>query len=155
MKKVEIQARRFRTRFFWRLVNGLWFFIFLFGYGYIITSSFFFLFLTLFIAGLKVWISFKESKNYIQTIQFVNGRIFIYYFVRDLELPVVELELQSAEIEYFGNGIGFSSISSPRLVFRKSGKVILVQYLVGNWNKSLMEEVVIDFKEFTKSFPST
>jgi len=152
MKKVEIQARKFRARFFDRLVNGLWFFIFLFGYGYIITSGFFFLFLTLSIAAFNVWISYRESINYIHTTEFINGKILIYYFIKDLEFPAVELELQSAEVECFGNGIGFSSISSPCLVFRKSGKVVWVQYLIGDWNKSLMEEVVIDFMKFKKAF---
>lgn len=94
MKKVEIQARKFRARFFDRLVNGLWFFIFLFGYGYIITSGFFFLILTLSIAAFNVWISYRESINCIHTTEFINGKILIYYFIKDLKFPAVELELR-------------------------------------------------------------
>ena len=145
----------FRHRVYKRMFNGLLFFVLLFAYGFFMTNNFVFLSLSLFIMILNIWVSYRESLIYIEAIVCDRDKVLISYSIKDSQMIDIEFELPNCEIEYFGNGIGLSSVFSPRLVFRKGGKVVLVQYVVGEWDKTIMNDTEKEIWKQKKEFRRT
>lgn len=132
------------------MFNWLLFFIFLSIYVFFSTYILLFILFSVFVICLNIIISFKESINYIEVIEIDSDIVKVCYSYKDTHLPTVEYIISEINIEYIGNGIGFSSISSPRIVFKKGGQIVLKQFSVGFWNSELMIEIE---KEFRRAKP--
>lgn len=145
---IKINKIGFKERFFRRVLNGLWFFVLIFLCGFFITGLYVFLLTSMLSILLNIYISNKESNVYIEKIEINEHTIGIGYFVKNDPIRYLELKLENLEIEWFGNGIGFSSIFTPKLVFKKNAQVVLVQYSVGEWDEEKMREIEKFFHKF-------
>lgn len=145
--KGEIKKVKFRNRFFRRMFNWLLFFVFLSIYVFFSTYILFFILFSVFVICLNIFISYKESINYIEVIEIDSDIVKVCYSYKDTHSPTVEYMISEITIEYIGNGIGFSSIFSPRLIFRKGDQVILKQFSVGYWNSKLMIDIEKEYKK--------
>lgn len=146
----SIKTIKFRKRLIMRMINWLLFFIFLPTYVFFSTDITVFLLFSVFVICLNIFISFKESIVYIEVIEIESGIVNVCYSNKNSHLLTFEFMISEIDIEYIGNGIGFSSISSPRLIIKKGEEIILKQFSVGFWNSKLMIDIE---KEFRKHKP--
>jgi len=146
MKK-RIKKMKFRKRFLGRMINWLLFFIGLSIYIFISTQIYFFLIFAVFVICINIVLSFKESINYIEVIEMDSDKIKICFSSNNGFLSTFEHPISEINIEYIGNGIGFSSISSPRIVFKQGEKLVVKQFSVGFWDSKLMIEIEKAFRQ--------
>ncbi len=144
----KIKTMGFRRRFTRRMFNWLLFFIFLSIYVFFSTYILFFILFSVSIICLNIIISFKESINYIEVIEIESDIVKVCYSYKDSHLSTFEYRVSEINIEYIGNGIGFTSISSPRIIFKKGDQIVLKQFSVGFWNSNLMIEIEKEFRKY-------
>jgi energy-coupling factor transporter transmembrane protein EcfT len=147
MMEKRIEKMEFRKRFLRRMINWLIFFIVLPIYVFVHTQYYFFLIFALFVICINLFISYKESINYIEIIEMDSEMVRISISSNINFLSTFEYRISEIDIEYIGNGIGLSSISSPRVVFKKGGKIFLKQFSVGFWDSKHMIEIEKAFRQ--------
>ncbi|WP_437398754.1 hypothetical protein [Flagellimonas lutimaris] len=133
----------FKTRFK-RSIISQWFYLI---FGFLIVLSFYNTYLwilTIILVLTFVIMNYNAMQQYLMKIELDDNDLKIYYLnnknvEKSIQIPVNELT-----VDYYGNGIGFSSLVSNHMRIEHNGQTKLKQYQTIGWS-------LVDLKETTKA----
>lgn len=96
--------------------------------------------------------NYNAMSQYLTNIKLVNNNFEISYLNFDNKEISIQVPLNELTVDYFGNGIGISSLIGHCIKIEQRGKTKIKQYSTEGWTNQDLKETVKKLREIKKQY---
>ena len=94
--------------------------------------------------------NYKAMKQFLTKIEIEKDCIELTYLKFNGPSKLLKIPLNELTVEYFGNGIGVSSLISNHIGIGQRGNILIRQYKTHDWTLELLKSMKEQLKEINK-----
>jgi hypothetical protein len=94
-----------------------------------------------------VMMNYKAMEQFLGKAEFIDNSIEFTYYNSNMEKQITKIPIHELAIEYYGNGIGFSSFVSDHMRIDRNGRTIIKQYKTKGWTLEELKETTEKLNE--------
>lgn len=84
--------------------------------------------------------NYKATEQFLSKAELKNNSIEFTYYNSKMKKKITEIPINELTVEYYGNGIGVSSLVSDHIRIEQNGITIVKQYKTDGWTLQKLKE---------------
>jgi hypothetical protein len=97
-----------------------------------------------------ILMNYKSMEQFLAKAELKDNSIEFTYYNSNMEKQLIKIPINELTVEYYGNGIGFSSLVSDHMRIEQKGKTIIKQYKSNGWALETLKETTKKLNEIRK-----
>ncbi|MCK0157914.1 hypothetical protein MWU65_12025 [Cellulophaga sp. F20128] len=111
--------------------------------------SFLWIMATLFVVTF-ILMNYKATEHFITKAELKDNSIEFTYYNSKMERKITDIPINELTVEYYGNGIGISSLVSDHMRIDRKGYTIIKQYKTDGWTLEFLKETTEKLNEIKR-----
>ena len=98
-----------------------------------------------------ILINYKAMEHFLAKAELKNNSIEFTYYDSKMERKITDIPINELTVEYYGNGIGISSLVSDHMRIEQKGHTVIRQYKTDDWTLKFLKETTEKLNEIKRN----